>query len=66
MTTTAKMKAEPEPKTVTVRANLAVLGLTRNEKTTITLTPLIQRALDDGKLSLVDEKPKRARGNSSV
>lgn len=69
MTTAAKMKAEPEPKQVKVRANLAVLGIPRNGETTTTLTPLIQRALDDGKLSLVDEpasKPKRARGNSSV
>lgn len=38
---------------VTVRANLAVLGLRRNQKTTVERTPLIQAALDSGKLSEV-------------
>lgn len=64
------MKAESVPQTVRIRANLAVLGLTRNEETTTTLTPMVQGALNDGKLSLVDDEPapkrKRARGNSSV
>lgn len=70
MTNAAKMKAEPEPKQVRVRANLAVLGMTRNAEATITLTPMVQGALDDGKLSLVDEPEpktrKRAGGNGSV
>ena len=64
------MKAEPEPKQVRVRATLAVLGIPRNGETTTTLTPMVQGALNDGKLVLVDDvpKPKRrgARGNSSV
>ena len=70
MTTPAKMKAEPVPEQVKVRANLAALGLRRGQETTTTLTPMIQGALDSGVLSLVDDapKPKRrgARGNSSV
>ena len=74
MTTSAKMKAEPVPQSVRIRANLAALGLRRGQETDTTLTPMIQGAIDSGVLSLVDDepapkrRPKRrgARGNSSV
>lgn len=53
MTTRAKMKAEPKPETVRVRATLAVLHLRRGQETDVTLTPYVQRLLDDGKLERV-------------
>ena len=38
---------------VTVVANLPCLGLERDQSATVELTPMIQGALDGGKLSLV-------------
>jgi hypothetical protein len=73
MTTTAKMKAQAAPETVRVRATLAVLGMARGDETTVAMTPMVQGALDDGKLVRVDDEPepkatktKRARGNGQV
>lgn len=60
---------------VRVRANLAAAGMRRGQEETVALTPMIQGALDGGKLSLVDEPkaPKaerkrktRASGNGPV
>jgi hypothetical protein len=57
MTDNAKMKAQPVPDTVRVRANLAALGLSRKQEVTITETPLIRGALDSGVLSLLERIP---------
>jgi hypothetical protein len=71
MTSAAKMKAEPVPETVKVRANLAALGLRRGQETTTALTPLIQGAINSGVLSRIDDpepepqqkrKPKASTG----
>lgn len=71
MTTTAKMKTQAAPKMVRVRANLAAAGMRRGQEETVALTPMIQGALDGGKLSLIDDpepktapKPKRSGGAS--
>lgn len=68
MTATAKMKAQPVPETVRVRANLATLGLRRGQETDTALTPMIQGALDSGVLSRVDvpepEQKTTKRGKS--
>jgi hypothetical protein len=73
MTSAAKMKAQPVPETVRVRANLAALGLRRGQETDTALTPMIQGAINSGVLSRIDDPapeqktPKRrASGDDSV
>lgn len=72
MTSAAKMKAQPVPKTVRVRATLAgPLGLPRGGEVETPLTLMVRGALDDGKLTLVeDPEPKtrkrRASGDGQV
>lgn len=73
MTSAAKMKAQPVPKTVRVRAILAgPLGLPRGGEVETPLTLMVQGALDDGKLTLVDDDPepktrkRRTNGDGQV